>query len=412
MNALAKIDDTRNNPAAICAEIELAGGQRHVATHVAGAASQTKRKRAAVTAKPNKTAPASAPIVELLNPATGQPFVDGHLRSAPQPPPAIDSPIPDAATFRSIPTILAPQEPHLTAADFPAYAPTPKVTATIDEIVSLHRQRQAVIKAKTKLILQAKAMLRSRLCGADDYEDDDTKTQKETALGTNRRRLTKSAGKRVDDAFKLAKADPGSEFGQMIGWMMQSVDLGEKRQSMIEKDMVKHAKKLPAYEFAKSVKGFGDISFATLVGECGDIGTYKSIAAVWKRLGLAVINGNRQGRPGDGATAQDWVDHGYSGARRSVSWNARNGLIGPNGLWRPEFAAITEGSNSMTYYQKVFTDRARYEAEKLGLPVTCSDKGKDSYKQHVFDRAARYMEKRLVKHLVQFWRTGRLIAAV
>lgn len=190
----------------------------------------------------------------------------------------------------------------------PPYRATPEVLATISVIVDLHRERQATIKAKTKIILQQKALIRNAICTEDDFEDDNTKADNTTDFGEQRRKLSKAAIKRVDDAVAAGKEDPTSPFGMMIAPYLAAVAVFEARNDALEKAMIKQAKKLPAFQWAKEVKGFGDVSFATIVGECGDIGSYKSIAAVWKRLGLAVMSGSRQGAPGAGATAQDWID--------------------------------------------------------------------------------------------------------
>lgn len=178
----------------------------------------------------------------------------------------------------------------------------------------------------------------------------------------------------------------------------------DNQREVYEKAMVKAAKRLPVYAWVKGVKGFGDISFATIVGECGDIGSYKSVSAVWKRLRLAVMSGNRQGAPGEGATKDDWVAHGYNKQRRSVSYVAREHVIGGMGKWRPVFGEDVWANPDLTYYQKVYADRARYEAAKLDMPVTEAASGKESYKKHVSNRAHRYVEKRLLRNLYIEWR--------
>lgn len=316
-----------------------------------------------------------------------------------------------AATFLSQPNTSAPppawSSGHITLGP---YNPEPHAE-TIAVIVNLHRRRQAAIRAKTKIILMMKAEVRSMLCSESDFEEDKT-TDRVTAFGRAPRKLTKSAQKRVDDAIKAARAeikarDDGegdvllSDVAQTIAEYIESEELFDAKCEGYAKLMVKAAKKLPVYEWVKGVNGFGDVSFATIVGECGDIGTYKSFYAVWKRLGLAVINGRRQGAPGEGASAQDWIDHAYNRARRSVSYVAREHVIGGMGKWRPEFGSNLGDCN---YYQRIYAERARLEAAKLDMPVTASDKGKESYKKHVAMRAHRYVEKRLLKQLYLEWR--------
>ena len=265
------------------------------------------------------------------------------------------------------------------------YDPAPNA-AIIDDIVSLHRLRQGMIKAQTKLKLQGMASIRFMVQTDDDFANDEAKAK---------------ARKRADDLYREVVADPAHPlFGNVAPYLLAMEPLDTQR-AIYEKALVKAAKRLPVYEWAKGVKGFGDISFASIVGECGDIGTYKSVSAVWKRLGLAVIGGKRQGAPGLGATADDWIEHGYNKQRRSVSYVAREHVIGGMGKWRPDMGSDLSDA---TYYQRVFAERARYEAEKLDMPITESAKGKESYKKHVSMRAHRYVEKRLLKHLYIEWR--------
>lgn len=286
------------------------------------------------------------------------------------------------------------------------YEPTDEIEAVVDELVALHRERQFVLKNKTKLILAQKAAARSMLCTDADFEED-TNTDKVTAFGRKKVKLSKAAEKRVDTAIAAALEEIKS--GQIVSRLAAtirhfpaSIENFEKQDEEIKKAMTKLVKHLPVYPWVKSVKGFGDISFATIVGECGDIGTYKSVAAVWKRLGLAVMNGKRQGAPGEGATAQDWIAHGYNRQRRAVSWNARQQVIGGMGKWRPAYGCDLLHAS---YYQRVYAERARYESEKLGLPVERNEKtGNESYKMHAANRAHRYVEKRLIKHLYLEWR--------
>lgn len=338
--------------------------------------------------------------------------------------PAAGSQTPDAASADAKPTPPPPHRVVFTTID-PAlwnvyhgpvptfYTPDPAIQPIIDELMQLQRVLQKATQDKTKLINSAKATVRSFVCTDADYVDMDTETV--TALGKPKRELTSAAKKRVDEEFKRINADPSHPLFGIVTVNRGSQELFQTLQDSIERDMCKLARKLPVYSWVKSVKGFGDKSFATIVGECGDIGSYKSkltgqpsVSALWKRLGLAVFDGKRQGSPGKDATAQDWIDHGYNRKRRSVSWNARAQIIGGMGLWRPGFGEDVRANPELTEYQIVFAERVRYESEKLGLPIVevINAKGehKESYKQHAVNRAMRYTEKRLLKNLYLAWR--------
>lgn len=361
MSAVMK-HEIENNPAALCAVVEKAGGQPVRAIQRSGAASQPYAGIESAT-------------TILIDPIHSYVDVAAKIESQP---------------IRATPHINVP------------YAPVdPELIA---DIVDTHRQRQAIIKAKTKLQLQALAVLRMVLTTDADMVDDDTKADQETAFGTKRRKLSPAAAKRVDAAMKEAATDPTSIYHTKVFSYLDAQAPLEARQSALEKELVKLAKQLPVYEWVKSVKGLGDVSFATIVGECGDIGSYRNPSCVWKRMGLAVIGGNRQGAPGKGAAAEDWVEHGYSGKRRSVSWNARNGLILGMGKWRPLFGEDVRANPDLTEYQMLFAERARFEAVKLDKPVTESDKGKESYSAHVVARSMRYVEKRMLRELYAAWR--------
>lgn len=277
-----------------------------------------------------------------------------------------------------------------------AYAQTDAVTEVVARIQNVHKLRQGMIRAKNRILLQAMAPLRLYTMTASDFESDDAK---------------KAARKRNEDLFRVVSNDPTHEYYENIEPYLSAMAPLEARAESYAKDLAKLAKMLPVYPWVKSVKGFGDVSFATIVGEAGDIGTYRSHSALWKRMGVAVIDGNRQGNPGAGATAEDWITHGYRKQRRSVLWNARGGLILGMGKWRPVFGDDVWANPDLTYFQKVFADRARTECEKLGKPVKESAKGKDSYGAHAANRALRYCEKRLLKQLRQEWRKVALVNA-
>lgn len=269
------------------------------------------------------------------------------------------------------------------------YEPTAEITATVADIVMLHRLRQDMIRAQTKLSLQGQAAIRFMFQTDEDFSSDAAKEK---------------ARKRTESMYKTIAADPSHSLFHFVQPYLLAAEPLAAQRDLYEKQLRKAIKRLPVFEWAKSIKGFGDISFATIVGECGDIGSYKSVSAVWKRLGLAVINGHRQGNPGKGATADDWIVEGYNKQRRSVSFVAREHVIGGMGKWRPEFGADVDADDDLTHYQKAYAKRARIEAVKLDLPVTLSEKGKESYKKHVSMRAHRYVEKMLIKHLYIEWR--------
>lgn len=327
------------------------------------AAQASKRRTKKAGGEANKFSPPNLPA-----PATSLEIADEVQRyRAPHPPPAF---------------VGDPDCPM-------AYTPTEAVTDLVDEIRNVHKLRQGMIRAKNRLVLQGMAAIRHLTQTDCDFDSDEAKAK---------------ARKRNEDLYRAVAADPEHAYFEIIEPYILAAAPLESSCDGYAKRLAKLARQLPVYPWVASVKGFGDVSFATIVGEAGDIGTYKSHSALWKRMGLAVLDGKRQGNPGAAATADDWIEHGYSGERRSVMWNARSGLILGMGKWRPMFGEDVWANPDLTYLQKVFADRARLECEKLGKDVAKSAKGKESYSKHAAERALRYVEKRLLKMLRTEWR--------
>lgn len=238
-----------------------------------------------------------------------------------------------------------------------------------DTLVELHRQRQDLHRAEKSLTLQIKAKCR-RLCAGDKVEAE--KVYKSMLNGCEHEHAMHA----------IATCTP----------FISARGLLETQRKATEKQMEKTAKQLPVYPWVESVRGFGALGFAQIVGESGDLSNYSTVSKLWKRLGLAVIGGGRQRR----VAGIDALLHGYSPSRRSVVWNVGDSLFRANGP-----------------YSDVCRVRKDYEREKAaerGLTVVPAAKipakNKEAYMSdgHVHNRAKRYMEKRLIRDLWRAWR--------
>lgn len=160
-----------------------------------------------------------------------------------------------------------------------------------------------------------------------------------------------------------------------------------------EKLLEKLGKKLPVSDWAKTVAGLGPRFLAMIVGECGiGPGEYRTVSGLWKRMGLAVIDGKRQRRvTGDAA-----IEHGYVARRRSLMWNIGESVIKQQ-VRNPKDAdgkavGLREAKG---YYGQVYIDRRIDEAIK-DQPTNAV----------IHNRAKRYMEKRLLRELWRAWRAA------
>ena len=180
----------------------------------------------------------------------------------------------------------------------------------------------------------------------------------------------------------------------------------ERHRLAVEKTLEQFAIQLPIAGVIEDTRGLGPLGLAGIVGEAGAIGEYRTVQGLWKRMGLAVIEGERQGRRSDAIEA---LKHGYAPARRSSMWNIGNGLIGALGRGpRPRVGEDVELRDDWSKWQRMFVKRLRFEAER-DLKHRRDDVERDGeqfelFSKHAANRAKRYVEKAFLKYLWQEWR--------
>lgn len=104
-----------------------------------------------------------------------------------------------------------------------------------------------------------------------------------------------------------------------------ALDVIAAQKSAEEKELVKQVKHLPIMAWAGAVRGLAAVSVATLIGEAG--GTpmvFNTPSKLWKRYGLAVIDGKSQRKSTDAEMA---VRQGYNPSRRSAIYVIGDNMI-------------------------------------------------------------------------------------
>lgn len=236
----------------------------------------------------------------------------------------------------------------------------------IGNLTEMHRQRVDLHRAEKSLTLQIKAKCR-RLCGGDKTEADKVYRSMMNGMGHE---LAPSAA---------AVSAP----------FIQARSLIAEQRSDCEKQMKKMAKELPVWSWVKEIRGFGELSLAGIIGETGDLNNYSTPSKLWKRLGLAVINGGRQRK----VAGVEALEHGYAPHRRSLVWNLGDTMI--KGVIRKvndDDGEDTGERVSLNEYGAIYLARKAYESERVET------------KAHAHNRAKRYMEKRLILDLWKAWR--------
>jgi len=165
-----------------------------------------------------------------------------------------------------------------------------------------------------------------------------------------------------------------------------------------EKEMARLAQELAVWQWAAPIRGFGPVSLAVIIAEAGDLSNYPTIAKLWTRMMLGLVDGIRQGGLPKTATAAEWIRHGYNKKRRSRMWNIGQALVKGN----------RDGAYRAVYLARKDYERARAEAAGLTVAPSASipKDRKDEFMSlgHIDHRAQRVMEKRLLVDLWQAWR--------
>ncbi|MDX0262927.1 hypothetical protein GOC60_17245 [Sinorhizobium meliloti] len=186
-------------------------------------------------------------------------------------------------------------------------APSP-----IDQLAELQVRRKFYIAVVNKQTNAAKALVRRALGWR--YDDEEAGREKMNARAA---RIVAAAL-----AGKEQAPEDASAFGNLafdLATVAAAIEPCKTARHIIELEMQRIARKLPVYPWAKSVRGLGERALAVVVAEAGDLSGYPTKGHLWKRLGLAPLDGKAYStwRSKGGLSAEQWTDAGYSPRRRA-----------------------------------------------------------------------------------------------
>jgi hypothetical protein len=128
-------------------------------------------------------------------------------------------------------------------------------------------------------------------------------------------------------------ADVKMQLLMMILNNMKSRGGFDASRASAEKAMIYLAQYLPEHPWQMTVKGFGDLGLAILAAEAArqdyiSFGQYRTVSGLWKRMGLAVIDGERQQRVGGTReTDEERLKLAYVPKRRAAGWTLSDSLL-------------------------------------------------------------------------------------
>lgn len=277
----------------------------------------------------------------------------------------------------------------------------------IDGLKELQVRRLAYIRATNRITNAAQALTRRALGWA---ADDDEKSRK----AMNKRAAGIVAAAFAGKSFKSGDEDVGEALAADLEVFRRMAEPAEKARHANELAMRRLVRSLPVYEWAKSVRGFGDLGLAVIIAEAGDLAGYPTHSHLSKRFGLAPYNGKACStwRKSGGLTSDEWKGIGYKPSRRAEMF----AVIGDPLIKQGEHYRDVYLARCAREHEKAMEDglipatntKTTVESwEARGLPtlvkVTKYDERHRSAK-HMTLRAQRYMEQRLLRDLWKAWR--------
>lgn len=184
------------------------------------------------------------------------------------------------------------------------------VSATLDHLAELQVRRKFYIGVVNKQTNAVKALVRRALGWRYDEEEGD------------REKVNARAARIVASALsgKEQKPEDAETFAVLafdLATVAAAIEPCQKARHEIELEMKRIVRKLPIFAWAKPVKGFGELGLAVVLAEAGDLSNYPKKGHLWKRLGLAPLEGHAYStwRRKGGLSADDWTEAGYSPRR-------------------------------------------------------------------------------------------------
>lgn len=201
--------------------------------------------------------------------------------------------------------------------------PPSEIPAACQRLMGLQRRRRFCIVQQSRVNRSTEAYIATEI-GYRAPREKDANTEQRLADSKARKALFAKAAalrKAVEAGGGWKNSEDHDGTAAACAPIILAAKLGrdawDTMRAEVEKDMVRSARSLPAFAWVDGVAGLGALGLGIIIGETGDLANYATKERVWKRLGLAVIDGDRQQRRTDAAAA---ARHGFAPKRRAEVW--------------------------------------------------------------------------------------------
>lgn len=277
------------------------------------------------------------------------------------------------------------------------------LVASVNRIVELQRMRRFCIKSQSRCDRSIESLIASYLGYSTDLEEKNRKALFRRA-GEIRKRVENGGGDHTGDDTQ-GRLVPAVIYPMILA-SAQARSVWDDQRKIAEKEMERLARALPVWPWVEGVRGLGAKGLAILVGEAGiPIGDYRTVSGLWSRLGLAVIDGERQQRKG----GELGKVHKFSPGRRAEVWAVASDSLF-RAQWRGANDETGEPAHPIGPYGEVYARRRELTVERMERTANLPSDDRDKWsKGRCHNDARRIMTKELVKDLWVEWR--RAVAA-
>ena len=270
------------------------------------------------------------------------------------------------------------------------------IAAIVAELVALQRKRRFCIVSQSRIDRSMESLIASAIGFRIDAEEAD---RKKVFAQAKMIRLDVEKG-------KPPQTETAADLVPLILTSAASRAQWDGLRGEAEKQMVALVKRLPVYtNFATNVRGLkAGLGLAIICAEAGiPLGDYRTVSGLWKRLGLAVIDGVRQRKMTDKAAAER---HGYSPKRRAEVWAQCSDSMF-RAQWRgpKDEDGVVTPAGPIGPYGEVYAKRRAWTEPRIEATadLPAGDPAKWT-KGRCHNDARRIMTKELLKDLWVEWR--------
>ncbi len=277
----------------------------------------------------------------------------------------------------SPPGNIAPADEAISTAPGGVSPPSPRIASGFADDLQpkIHRlqriigDRMAIIKTQRRIKQAVLARINSRIGGANrELFGDEHKATREELWKQAELVYAAACGKKSKGLLPEYAPIVTEASALVLAYESALAPINQMRDDL-EAEARELAVHMPGYEWWVAQDGLDALGVAIVVGNAGDVGSYRNRSCFLKRMSIAVIDGCRQGKPPEGASEEVWIHHGYKKQRRAAMYTIGVALFmrqtKTEGPWREVYDKRRKDRESREVYGPPDKAKGRYHNDAM-----------------------------------------------